>query len=89
MVHIKTDFFVDRFNLNLNLEFLDISSDIYWLNNDKVFPLFSISISPFLLDFRHADSVLQDELKQNGVPINQINESDGDEEYLGHDIKGM
>ena len=44
---------------------------------------------PFLLDFRHADSVLQDELKQNGVPINQINESDGDEEYLGHDIKGM
>ena len=41
------------------------------------------------MDFRHADSVLQDELKQNGVPINQINESDGDEEYLGHDIKGM
>ena len=80
------DLFVDQFNLNLNLEFLDVSSDIYWLINDKKCYCFKYQ---FLLDFRHADSVLQDELKQNGVPINQINESDGDEEYLGHDIKGM
>ena len=40
------DFFVDRFNLNLNLEFLDIS-DIYWLNNDKVFHCFQYQFLPF------------------------------------------
>ena len=45
-------------------------------------------VKSFLTNFRHADSVLQHELKQTGVPINQINEPDGDEEYWGHDIKG-
>ena len=37
---------------------------------------------------RHADSVLQHELTQTGVPINQLNEHEGDE-YWGYDLKGM
>ena len=41
-----------------------------------------------LFHFRHADSVLQHELKQTGMPINQMNDAEGDEEYWGHDVKG-
>ena len=48
-----------------------------------------VKINTYILFCRHADSVLQHELKQTGVPINQINEAEGDEEYWGHDIKGV
>ncbi len=38
---------------------------------------------------RNADSVLK-ELNKTGVPINQINnETEGEEEYWGYDLKGM
>ena len=37
---------------------------------------------------RHADSVLQHELNQTGVPINQLDEQEGDE-YWGYDLKNM
>ena len=42
------DFFVDRFNLNLNLELLDISDRyiLYWLDNDKVFYYFQYQFLP-------------------------------------------
>ena len=38
---------------------------------------------------RHADSVLQHELTQTGVPINKLEEPEVDDEYWGSDIKGM
>jgi len=77
-------FFDEIPELSLHPECVSLPSLAAELEND-LFPS-----TPLTEDqLRHADSVLQDELKQNGVPINQINESDGDEEYLGHDIKGV
>ena len=32
---------------------------------------------------------MQHELNQVGVPINQLNEPEGDEEYWTYDLKGM
>lgn len=42
----------------------------------------------FFIIYRHADSVLQHELNQTGVPINQLDEPEGDE-YWGYDLKNM
>jgi len=74
-------FFDEIPELSLNPECASLAAE---LEND-LFPS-----TPLTEDqLRHADSVLQHELKQTGVPINQINEAEGDEEYWGHDIKGM
>ena len=77
-------FFDEIPELTLHPECVSLPSLAAELEND-LFPS-----TPLTEDqLRHADSELQDELKQTGVAINQINESDDDEEYLGHDIKGM
>merc|ERR1712223_1116341 len=74
-------FFDEIPELSLNPECVSLAAE---LEND-LFPA-----TPLTEDQRrHADSVLQHELKQTGVPVNHINEPDGDEEYWGHDIKGM
>jgi adiponectin receptor len=76
-------FFVEIPELSLNPECASLAAE---LEND-LFPS-----TPLTEDqLRHADSVLQQELKQTGVPINHMNEADGvdgdGDEYF--DIKGM
>merc|ERR1719273_497434 len=75
-------FFGDITELTLNPETVSLAAE---LEND-LFPS-----TPLTEDqLRHADSVLQQELKQTGVPINHMNEADGvdgdGDEYF--DIKG-
>jgi len=76
-------FFDEIPELSLNPECASLAAE---LEND-LFPS-----TPLTEDqLRHADSVLQQELKQTGVPINHMNEADGvdgdGDEYF--DLKGM
>lgn len=74
-------FFDEIPELSLNPECVSLAADF---END-LFPS-----TPLTEDqLRHADSVLQHELNKTGVPINQIDEDVVDDEYWGHDIKGM
>lgn len=77
-------FFNDIQSFPLHPENVSLTADE--LEND-LFPSTPLSED----QLRHADSVLQHELTQTGVPINKLEEpSDGDFEYwLGSDIKGM
>ena len=77
-------FFNDIQSYPLHPESVSLTADE--LEND-LFPSTPLSED----QLRHADSVLQHELTQTGVPINKLEEpSDGDFEYwLGSDIKGM
>jgi len=73
-------FFGEFPGLDLNPECVSLTAE---LENDL------LPSTPLTEDqLRHADSVLQHELNQTGVPINQLDEPEGDE-YWGYDLKNM